>query len=315
GPVLQGVRIGEPKSTIVLDLGPRFGSYRAAATTRDATSEVVIHLSPASAAPPPAAAPSTPPLPPPLPTVAPATVAHVRTVVIDAGHGGDEAGAPGPGGTAEKEITLAIARRLRAALEGRLGMRVLMTRDGDQAVSLDERAALANTNKANLFVSIHANASQRPATRGAQVYYSSAGQTGEEARRAALAGQWLPTVGGSREVELILWEMAQVRHLGESAAFATLVEEELRTRLAVNERPVLQAPFRVLAAANMPAVLVEVGFLSNPEEAAQLTTAKHQDAIVQALLQSIVRFRDLVERGGVSGVPDGAPRQGEETRR
>ena len=307
GPLLQGIRVGESPATITLDLGPRFGSYRASATTRDANSELVVELVPTftdQAIPVPR---PTAPAAEPLPQVA-AAGPTVRTVVIDAGHGGEELGAAGRSASVEKDITLAIARRLRAALEGRLGLRVLMTRDGDHAVSLDDRAALANTNKADLFISLHANASLRAATRGAQVYFLNADQTGEDARRAALAGQSLPTLGGgSRDVELILWEMAQVRHISESAALASIVEEELRGRLPVNERPVLQAPFRVLAAANMPAVLVEVGYLTNAEDERLLKSAAHQDLIVQALLQAVIRFREIRERGGVAAPLPPAP--------
>jgi N-acetylmuramoyl-L-alanine amidase len=308
GPLLQNLRPGEGPATIAIDLGPRFGSYRASATTRDTTSEVVVELAPAfaeQAIPVPRPAP---PAPEPLPPVAPAGPT-LRTVVIDAGHGGDEPGAAGPSGGAEKEVALAIARRLRGALEGRLGLRVLMTRDGDQAVALDDRAALANTNKADLFISLHANASLRPATRGAQVYFLGAGHAGDDTRRVALAGQSLPTLGGgSRDVELILWEMAQVRHIGESAAFAAILEEELRARLPVNARPVLQAPFRVLAAANMPAVLVEVGYLTNPEEERLLKSAAHQDLVAQALLQAVIRFREVRERGAApASLPIPAP--------
>ncbi|HOC16835.1 MAG TPA: N-acetylmuramoyl-L-alanine amidase [Vicinamibacterales bacterium] len=303
GPLLQGIRLGDTPATLAVDLGPRFGSYRASAATRDANSEVIVELVPSftdQAIPVP---PPSPPAAEPLVNLAPPRPS-VRTVVIDAGHGGDEQGASGPSGALEKEVALAVARRLRAVLEGRLGLRVLMTRDADKAVSLDERAALANTNKADLFISLHANASLRPATRGAQVYFLSAGQGGE-ASRAALAGGALPTLGGgSRDVELILWDLAQVRHLDESAAFAAILEEELRGRIAVNERPVLQAPFRVLAAANMPAVVVETGYLTNTEDERLLKSAGHQDLIVQALLQSVIRFREVRERG-VAAMPTG----------
>ena len=307
GPLLQGIRVTEAPATIALDLGPRFGSYRASTTPRDASNEVLVELVPAFAEQAiPVPRPSVPAAEP-LPPVAPAGPT-VRTVVIDAGHGGDEPGAAGASGTVEKEITLAVARRLRAALEGRLGLRVLLTRDGDRAVPLDDRAALANTNKADLFISLHANASLRPATRGAQVYFLATDQGGEDARRAALAGQPLPTLGGgSREVELILWDLAQVRHVGESAGFASILEEELRGRLPVNGRPILQAPFRVLAAANMPAVLVELGYLTNADDERLLKSAAHQDLVAQALLQAVIRFRDVRERGGAAAPPEPLP--------
>ncbi len=106
--------------------------------------------------------------PPAAPTIdlSPGTI---RTVVIDPGHGGADVGSTGSGGTKEKDYTLQLARRVKATIEGRLGLRVLLTRDSDEDVPLDRRTALANNNKADLFVSLHANASVRPAVRGAQV--------------------------------------------------------------------------------------------------------------------------------------------------
>ena len=117
--------------------------------------------------------------------------------MIDAGHGGDDDGARGASGTLEKNITLSVARRLKGALESRLGVRVILTRDGDQSVGLDERAALANNNKADLFVSLHANASVRQAMSGAEVFYLSLDEYGEEGQRVAHGdSEALPVFGG-----------------------------------------------------------------------------------------------------------------------
>jgi N-acetylmuramoyl-L-alanine amidase len=303
--LLQAVRLADPATTIALDLGPRFASYRAAAAPQDAaSSQIVIDLMAASdPAAPSFPRPATPPpvvpeLPPP--GVPPASA--LRTIVIDAGHGGDETGARGPGGTVEKDVTLAVARRLKAAIEGRLGVRVLLTREGDQTVPLDDRAALANNNKADLFISLHANASVRKDAIGAEIFYLSADQSGEEARRTASARQSLPTLGGgTRDIEMILWEMAQVRYLSDSAALAGSIEEQFRGRVRLNAHPVQQAPFRVLAGANMPAVLVEMGFLTNPDEEQQLLSDTYQSALVQALADGILRFRELAERGRQTG--------------
>src|SRR5262249_29854129 len=137
----------------------------------------VVAQSTTPATPPQPNAP-TPPVPVPPPTEPPPLLelnptGGIRTVVIDAGHGGDEDGAHGPSGTLEKNVTLSVARRLKSALEGRLGVRVILTRDGDVTVDLDQRAALANNNKADLFVSLHANASVRTSATGAEVFYLS----------------------------------------------------------------------------------------------------------------------------------------------
>ena len=294
--VLQAVRLADPSATIVLELGPKFGAFRASLTPHDPNAELIIDLLPAAPealfpTPKPQPALLPPPgVPVPVPALPPPAL---RTVVLDPGHGGDEKGATGAGGTVEKDVTLAIARRLKAILEARLGLRVLLTRDGDETVALDDRAALANTNKGELFVSIHANASLRKDVGGAQIYYLSADEAGEEARRAAATRQTLPALGGgTRDVEMILWEVAQVRHLSDSAALAGMVEEQMRDSVRLNTRPLQQAPFRVLAGANMPAVLVEVGFLSNTEDEQRLKSEGYQEAIARALFDAISRFRD-----------------------
>ncbi len=299
--LLQAVRLADPASTIALDLGPRFTSYRASAAPQDAaSSEIIIDLVaspdpanpsfPRPVTPPPPVVPELPP-----PGVAPAPA--LRTIVIDAGHGGEETGARGPGGTVEKDVTLAVARRLKAAIEARLGVRVLLTRDGDQTVPLDDRAALANNNKADLFVSLHANASVRKDASGAEIFYLTADESGDEARRVAGTRQSLPALGGgTRDIEMILWEMAQVRYLSDSAALAGALEEQFRGRVRLNSHPVQQAPFRVLAGANMPAVLVELGFVTNPDEEQQLLSDAYQNTLVQALVDGILRFKEVSDR-------------------
>ena len=176
------------------------------------------------AATPPVTPPAAPTSPPPLLDLAPS--GGIRTIVVDAGHGGTEDGAHGPGGTLEKHVTLSVARRLKAALEARLGVRVILTRDADATVELDERAALANNNKADLFVSLHANASVRASAAGAEVFYLSLEEYGDQAQRVARGEtEALPVFGGgTRDIEVILWEMAQARYIEESAVLAKEVE-------------------------------------------------------------------------------------------
>ena len=203
----------------------------------------------------------------------------------------------------EKDITLDVARRLKSAIEAKMGIRVLLTREDDRLVPLDERASIANNNKADLLISIHVNAAPRRDARGAEVFYLSLDGLSEESRRMAEnpQGKTLPTLGGgSRDIELILWETAQARHLAESAVFAGLIEEELRHNVEMSLRPIQQAAFRVLVAANMPAVLVEIGFVSNPEQETQLISDAYKNQIVQSLYDAIVRYRARVsgDRGG-----------------
>jgi N-acetylmuramoyl-L-alanine amidase len=292
--LVANVRPGDGPATIAIDLGPRFASFRTTDTPGDrGTSRLVIDVMAQTTETPAAPAPTAPaPEMPPLIDLAPS--GGLRAIVIDAGHGGDENGAKGLNGALEKQITLNVARRLKAALEGRLGVRVILTRDGDTTVGLDERAAIANNNKADLFVSLHANAAPRTATAGAEVFYLSLDEYGDAAERVAHTdSDPLPVFGGgTRDIELIPWDMAQGRYIKDSAALAQTVEASLRQRVPMSARPIQQAPFRVLVGANMPAVLVEMGFVTNPAQEKQLQSDDFQNLIVQALVESITRFRD-----------------------
>ena len=219
----------------------------------------------------------------------------VRTVVIDPGHGGDDVGAKGPGGTLEKDVSLAIARKVRTAVANTLGLQAFLTRDKDQEVALDERAAFANNYKADLFLSIHANASRAEGARGSEVYFLSYQASDDESRRvAAVEGGAVPagTSGpAGSDVALILWDMAQAEHLEESSALASRIQEELADVTGTQGRGVKQAPFRVLVGAAMPAVLVEVAFISNSEEEKLLTSDAYQAKIAAALVRGIARFQ------------------------
>ncbi|HEY7059303.1 MAG TPA: N-acetylmuramoyl-L-alanine amidase, partial [Vicinamibacterales bacterium] len=300
---LQAIRLGDTPQVVALDLGPRFASFRAADQAGAAgATRIVVDLVTQTEAP----APGTPPPPTPTPGQPPGASpteppplldlpppGGLRAIVIDPGHGGDENGAKGAQGILEKNITLAVARRLKAALETRLGVRVLLTREGDQTVPLDQRAALANNNKADLFLSLHANASIRSSVSGAEVFFLSLAEYGDEAQEAARAqSETLPVLGGgNRDIEVVLWEMAQARHIEQSAAFAKSIEAALRERIPMSPRALQQAPFRVLVGANMPAVLVEMGFLTNPQQEQRLVSDDYQNALVQALVDGIVRYR------------------------
>ncbi len=299
--LIQAIHPGDGAASVVVELGPRFGSYRTSDLPGErGAGKIVIDaialstaLAPAPPTAPPAPGAPTPPTPEaPLPDLTPST--GIRTVAIDAGHGGEEDGARGPDGTLEKNVTLSVARKLKAALEAKLGVRVILTRDGDGTVGLDERAALANNNKADLFVSLHANASLRTSAAGAEVFYLSLEEYGDQAQRVAKGEtEALPVFGaGTRDIEVILWEMAQARYIEESALFAQAVEGALREHVPMSSRAIQQAPFRVLVGANMPAVLVEMGFITNAEQERQLASDPFQTSIVQALVDSIIRFRD-----------------------
>ena len=311
--LVQSVRLADPNNTFAIDVGPRFGSFRTSQVSQDEGAQLLVDLMPAANEPaqPPSASPrgGVAPLPvPPAPdTPFPLPSAGgLRTVVIDPGHGGDEPGAKGSTGALEKDISLAVARKLKGLIESRLGVRVLLTRDGDQTVALDERAALANNTKADLLVSLHANTSRRNEASGAQIYYLAPDQADDESHKLIAGRQTLPALGGgSREVEMVPWEFAQVRYVGESAALAGAIEEQLRGRARMNIRPILQAPLRLLAGANMPAVIVEMGFLSNPDEEQQLVSDAYQSTLAQAILEGMLRYRQAI--GQVKPLPAPLP--------
>jgi N-acetylmuramoyl-L-alanine amidase len=242
--------------------------------------------------------------------VLPPTTPGLRTIVIDAGHGGSDTGAKGAKGTLEKDVALTIARRVRTALEARLGARILLTRDGDAAVPLDARAALANNNKADLFVSIHANGSVRASAAGAEVFFASVERyAGDGQQVPEPAGTLMPVFGGgTREIDIVPWQSAQSRFINESAAAARLFEASLRQAVPMNPRALQQAPLRVLVGANMPALLVEVGYLTNPEQEDQLRGGDFPARVVEAIAQGIARF-DARARGPMApSVPGGPPR-------
>jgi N-acetylmuramoyl-L-alanine amidase len=297
--LILGVRTVDA-TTLAVDLGPRFAGFRATSQPVDTTMRLVIDLVTAQTDVP-AVSPSAPAVPqPPPPDLPPSfgqSVSPFRTITIDPGHGGDDEGVKSADGVKEKDLTLAIARRVRGVIEARLGLRVLLTRDDDRSVPVDERTAVANNNKADLFVSLHANGSMRPATQGASIYLAAFDR--ETAQAAAAGAERVPTFGGGlREIELVPWDLAQTRHLDRSAAFADLLQQTLKDHVPLAARAVERAPLRVLESANMPAILVEVGYLTNPAHARLLGGDGFQNAVVQALFDAIVRFRDTLPGGG-----------------
>jgi len=294
-----GVHQGDPPGVLAIDVSARFASFRASdqPPPTPGSARIFVDVIAQTEAPPPGGPPAGVPPVPGIPETPPLldlpTPGGLRAIVVDAGHGGDDTGAKGAQGALEKNVTLSVARKLKGALEARLGVRVLLTRDGDQAVASDQRAALANNNKADLFISLHANASLRPAVAGAEVFYLNLEGYGDQAQRASQgSADALPVLGGgNREIEITPWEMAQARHIDQSAVFAQAIEEALRERVPMSPRALQKAPFRVLVGANMPAVLVELGFLTNAQQEQQLTGDQHQNVLVQALVEGIVRYR------------------------
>jgi N-acetylmuramoyl-L-alanine amidase len=298
--ILTAIRTTEP-NTIQMDLGPRFSSHRVSpAVSRGAAAVITVELlaaAPESTAASPA--PGAPAAPGALPVFDPASRPTIRTIVLDPGHGGEDNGVTGPGGAFEKTVTLAVARRVKGVIESRLGMRVLLTHEDDKRIDADGRAAIANNNKADLFISLHANGSPRPTTRGATIYTLSLDRVGEDARRQSQAEREVLPVfgGGTRDFSLVEWELAQAAHLDGSNSFAGILEQKLRTTAGLPAVSLQRAPMRNLAGTNMPAVLIEMGYLSHPEEEQLLTSTDFQGGIATAITEAVVAFRDFLEQG------------------
>jgi N-acetylmuramoyl-L-alanine amidase len=292
------------ENTFVVRLGPGFRRVRAA--EQESPPRLVLELRGETQT-----AEVQRPRPTPPPRRASDPVGNeIRTIVIDPGHGGKEVGARGPGGTLEKDVTLAIARRLRDRLVDALGVRVFLTRNQDAEVELDTRTAIANNYKADLFVSIHANGFRVGGARGSEVYFLSYQASDEASRRIAQieGAAELGSAAPGSDLALILWDMAQAEHLEESSALATRVQDELASVTGSASRGVKQAPFRVLVGATMPAVLVEVAFISNPREEKLLASADYQSKVAAALLRGIARYRrERAARHGVSAASAGRP--------
>jgi N-acetylmuramoyl-L-alanine amidase len=314
--LIDRIRPGDQPNTVTVGFASGAGVGRATVTTANNVARVLVEVPPAGAAESRAPSPGAPspgaPSPEPRapspesrvpspesrsPSPEPRLPGDVsrawQTIVIDAGHGGDDSGVRGARGVQEKQLTLDIARRLRALVETRLGLRVILTRDEDRALSLDERAAIANNGKANLLLSLHVNGSPIPTASGAEVLHLRLDRESEEVVRVATGeGVALPVLGGGvRRLDLIPWDLAQARHLDESTVLASVLQEELRQQVPMSEHPIREAPIRLLAAANMPAALVEIAYLTNPGQEARLRTDDFKTTVAQAVFSAIVRFR------------------------
>ena len=247
------------------------------------------------------AAPRSEPLGAPAPPARPAPDPRelARVVIIDAGHGGRDAGAQGPGGVREKDVTLGIALRLAALLRSRAGYEVHLTRSTDTLVALFDRPRLANTWKdgraAALFVSIHANSHRDPEAQGFETFILSEARTADEravAERENAAASYDTRDGAPQQDELafILSDLRNEFYVHASHDLATLVQQEMAPFHPGTDRGVKQAPFVVLVGAYMPAILVETAFVSNPAEARLLASSAFQDRVAMALSSAIHEY-------------------------
>jgi N-acetylmuramoyl-L-alanine amidase len=222
---------------------------------------------------------------------------RMLTVVIDAGHGGEDPGAVGRGGTYEKTVTLAIARRLREMIAADGALRVAMTRDGDYFVPLATRVAKARAVQADLFVSIHADAWIRPDARGSSVFaLSENGASSTAAAWMAKRENDADLVGGinlashDRNLARVLLDLSTTAQINDSLKLGSAVLRELERINRLHKPRVEQAGFAVLKAPDIPSILVETAFISNPEEEARLRDNDYQEQMAQALLTGIKRY-------------------------
>lgn len=226
----------------------------------------------------------------------------VKRIVIDAGHGGHDIGAKGPNGLQEKDLVLDVAIRLRDIIKQQLPeIDVVMTRDKDNFVTLEERTAIANAQGADLFLSIHANSGQAMDASGVETYYLSINANKEELEVAARENA--STARNARDLQSLLQKIALEDKVLESQGFAKLVQGNLVNGLGkINQaagvdRGVKKAPFIVLIGANMPSVLSEISFVSNPEQAKLLQTKEFRQNIAQSLFNGIYSYVEVLQKG------------------
>jgi N-acetylmuramoyl-L-alanine amidase len=251
---------------------------------------------PHAAAPPPTAAPVPPPAPAVQPTkvlrtqfiaAKPPAMALQKVIVIDAGHGGHDPGARGAEGL-EKDVNLAAARALKARLEASGHYKVVMTRDDDVYVPLDQRVRVAQRSGADLFISLHSDSGTGAALRGASVYTLS-DKASLRAAKFVSGDDWLmkASMTGGRSVSDILFDLTQRATKNRSAAFAETLIDHIDGKAPLLRRSHRDAGFMVLLAPEVPAVLLEMGFVSNPQDEAFLRDADRRGRMMAAVADSI----------------------------
>ncbi|MBL8481252.1 MAG: N-acetylmuramoyl-L-alanine amidase, partial [Rhodocyclaceae bacterium] len=226
-----------------------------------------------------------------------AAVARLATIVLDPGHGGEDPGALGQGGSREKDVTLAIAKRLKTRIEADPNMRVLLTRDSDFFVPLQNRVSKARRVQADLFVSIHADAFVKPHARGSSVFVlSERGASSAAARWLAARENSADVIGGinvdTRDPYLArtLLDLSQTATSTDSLKLAKAVLGEIGTINTLHKAQVEEAGFAVLKAPDIPSILVETAFISNPEEERRLNDEAYQAKLADAILRGIRRY-------------------------
>jgi N-acetylmuramoyl-L-alanine amidase len=225
------------------------------------------------------------------------TLTRMVTIALDPGHGGEDPGAVGRGGSYEKNVVLSIARRLKSRLEQQANVRVMLTRDGDYFVPLHVRVQKARKVQADLFVSIHADAFIEPTARGSSVFaLSEKGASSTAARWLANKENAADLIGGvnlrskNQQLASVLLDLSTTAQINDSMKLAKSVLGEIGNINRLHKAQVEQAGFAVLKAPDIPSILVETAFISNPEEEAKLTDESYQDKMADALMRGIHKY-------------------------
>jgi N-acetylmuramoyl-L-alanine amidase len=217
----------------------------------------------------------------------------IGRIVIDPGHGGHDDGSSGPGGLLEKDLVLSVAHMLKTMLEEKLGAEVLLTRDDDTFIPLDERTAFANNHHADLFISIHANSSRSHSVSGVETYYLDFAKT--DAEREIASKENAASEKNVRDLEDLLKKIVKADKSAESRELASLIQQKLFTGAkellpSTHNRGVRKAPFVVLIGANMPSILAEVAFISNPKDEKLLGKKTNQETIAKSLFAGVEEY-------------------------
>lgn len=230
----------------------------------------------------------------------------MQNIIIDPGHGGEDTGAIGYYNIKEKDITLSIALILKQMIEKYLGMNVILTRSRDDTVGLSSRADIANENNGDLFISIHANWSKYRQAKGFEVFYANTYATDDDSllisqiENLSLTEEQLPK-RGIAELDLVLWDLAQSEFLEESMEFSSIINDYAVKELNIINRGVKQAPFFVLMGVNMPAALVEIGFITNKNEAQIMQKREYQAKLANVVYLAVKEYRNRFnKRRGIS---------------
>jgi N-acetylmuramoyl-L-alanine amidase len=221
-----------------------------------------------------------------------------RRIVIDPGHGGHDPGTIGRAGLMEKDLVLDVSLRLERMVREELGAEVIMTRSTDVFIPLEERTAIASTREADLFLSIHANASRNPAARGIETYFLSFARNPHA--EAVAARENAISTATLKDLQGLVKAITTNSKIDESRDFATSIQEamveHMRTHTPVQDRGVHTAPFYVLIGANMPSVLAEIAFVSNPDEEKRLKNPEFRDHIARSLLKGVRNYLEALNR-------------------